>query len=213
MVAPETLQPQDNIPVQQGASEQSPNFELITPEPFELKTNQQLLVEVIAAATNYGYAPEQVSYKQQPDFTHCTHAIINKYYMARRNDEWEREIDQPIAPPLPYQWVSSRIDTYYNSVFKDSADKTHQGVIRALRKEHLPTALKYAQSLPEIATAIDIQAQLDDAGYDLAADAVSDLLVVYGITLYYLGEKQKAEAKLKQEIAARAVEHQVKLIQ
>ena len=171
---------------------------------FTPKTPQELLDLIIDLSPLNGFDIDSLSYADQANFTHGVHAVINGYHTEQHRSEWAAGTNQAIAPPLPYQWVKSRLDTYYTEVFKGDGDKSHEQTVKTLRKTHLPTAIEMSVALPEIATAIEIQALLDNHDKDIAADGVGDLLVVYGITIYYLREKQAQLRKEHAEKAARA---------
>ncbi|MBC7708004.1 hypothetical protein H7Y63_02170 [Polaromonas sp.] len=198
----------DSVPMQNLPNQVETNA--IAEQTFAPKTDSELFYDILAATDATGHTAETIDYSNQPSFTRCAHTVLNNYYMNRHRSEWEAGTKNAIARPLPLQWVSSRIDTYYASVHKGSDDRVHQGTILNLRNTHTPTAQRYAQALPEIASAFEIKSMFEQAGHKLAADAMSDLLVVYGITLHFLQEKQRQQQQLKQEIAARAIQHTVK---
>lgn len=179
-----------------GAAMSADNKNTASQPEFVPRTYRQLLNQVIEQGAVGGYDVDTLDYQTQPNFTHSVHGVLNGYYMEQHRAEWAENKENSIAPPLPYQWVKSRLDTYYTKVSKGDGDSAHETTIKQLRKNHLPAAIEMTRALPEIEAAVEIQAMLDDAGKEMAADAVSDLLVVYGITIYYLREKQ---AKLRQE--------------
>jgi len=177
-------------------------------QSFILRSPEELLSGIQAIAQHSDLEISQLDYNQQPSFSHIVHDVLNKYYQAQHKFEWESGIDNSIAPPLPQQWVSSRLTKYYEMAYKGDSDKVRQNNIKSDRKKFLPVAIDMANALPEISTAMDIQILLDDAGHELAADSVSDLLVVYGITIHLLREKQaklQLEKQAKADRAAKAI--------
>lgn len=105
----------------------------------------------------------------------------------------------------PQQYVQSRLKTFYEKVHKGSPDKVHQHKIKVLRHDFLPIAVERAVALPEIDAAIDIQAHMEDKGETIAADAVTDLLTVYGITIHFIRENHRLRKQEAAEKAARII--------
>ena len=128
---------------------------------------------------------------------------MNSYYFARFNYEVNSGIKAAIAPPLPKHWVDARLKEYSSGIHKGSSDKVHQRVIANSRADHLPTAMRYIVKLPEIGTAQEIQTLLAEQGFDIAADAITDLLVVYGFTIHNIEDRATEQRKQDAVVAAR----------
>lgn len=173
---------------------------------FQVKSPAELLEKVLGNYDSLGNVLGEMTFPEQPGFSHTVHNELNKHFQEQHKSEWAKGIDHAIAPPLPLQWVSSRLDTYYKSVYKGDGDKVHANTIKVLRKEYLPYAEQMAQALPEISAAMEIKTILADGGNEVAADAVEDLLTVYGITIYYIREKQAKLRQIAKEKADRAAQ-------
>lgn len=171
---------------------------------FRVKSPVELLQDIAANFDSTNKSLSELTYSDQPRFSHTVHNLLNKHFHDQHKSEWASGTDHAIAPPLPLQWVSSRLDTYYKTVFKGDGDKVHEKTVQILRDKNIPFAEHMATALPEISAAMEIKKLLKNAGDEVAADAVTDLLTVYGITIYYIRDKQAKIRKLEKESADRA---------
>ena len=177
---------------------------LMVPETvFTYQTSQDLLKTLLSTCSENNIACETATFADQPMFAKTAHALLNSYYFARFNYEVNNGIKEAIAPPLPKHWVDARLDDYSKGVHKGSSDKAHQRLIANSRADHLPKAVQYIVKLPEIGTAQEIQTLLTERGFDIAADAITDLLVVYGFTLKNIETRATQQRKQDEAVAAR----------
>ena len=170
---------------------------------FAYQTSQDLLKTLLSTCAANDLACETVAFADQPMVAKTVHALLNSYYFARFNYEINSGVKAAIAPPLPKHWVDARLKEYYSGVNKGSSDKAHQKLIANSRADHLPRAMRYIVKLPEIGTAQEIQTLLTEQGFDIAADAITDLLVVYGFTIHNIEDRATEQRKQDAVVAAR----------